>query len=323
MALRGDAVTAQTASFSHNLGKPSKFEVWQCQLWLILQTQLRAKGKRQGIITLAVTTASVLVLSLLLGFLWFRLPWSPTESQARYKVITTHSLMFNVLSILRDFLVFSNDRKTRLATALKSIGNPPHLHRPSSMPRKVQNKGYEWQFPPSVIWYGRLGGDLPFKVTQVILSSIIVFPLVRVTEGFGRFLLYTLALILQSITNNSLAYCTSALFANKLSSYYALVLVFTFNYLFSGANYSVRQVSWIILWIRYVCPSYYVNQMLIWTTFRDVTYEGYEVTGNEILRVQGWSTIDYGLALVGLLSITLIFNCIGPVFLWFSTVRRS
>lgn len=302
--------------------KPSKSTIWRAQFITIVQSHIRNKVRHPRLYLVFV--AANLILALLVGFTWFRLPWTPQEANTRYKVITLQSLISTVFSNLGGFLVFKADRGERLPSALLHSVYPPASYDAIRLARlQRQHREYCWQFPPTVIWYGRLLAELPFKMVVTLVTTFIILPLCNIhgsTDGqVARFTLQLLALLLQTATNSSLGACTSALFANQQNGYYASVLVFSFNYLFGGTAYTPNRLSWVIRWIRYICPSYYVNQLLVAATFKNVTYEGYLITGNDILAKRGWLSTGYAMSFCGILILTIVFNTLGPIFLWYTT----
>lgn len=266
------------------------------QFVLVWRLALRRRIREHPMLTV-LPFAATLSFSLLLAFTWFQLPKTAGSASAVFRVVTLHSTYFTVMSNLTLFTTFALDRRDRLGVA-PSQGVP---------------------FSPVAVWFGRYLADVPLRLLQVILSCLIIYPIVGLRPGIGHYMLYQSALIMQSFGNVALGMTVAALFANSLVAVWGAIFINGFNYLFSGVAYTAAQVSWVLLWIRYLSVSFYADQILLYDQFVGATYLDGSASGNQILSQQGWLVLPLSLSIPCLLALIILLNALGPTCLWLTS----
>lgn len=284
--------------------KPSKTAVLFSQICLVFRLALLRKWLHLPLLILpyAFTT----IISLLIAFVWFQLPNDPSSATAVFRVFTLQALFLTSSSNLGLFTIFQEDRL---------------LRRPRSA-SLVSGNATVWM-SAAALWYGRLLGELPIRMGCSLLASIIIYPIVGLRPGLPYFLLYQCAFFLQTVGNTSFGMLASALFARPEVASRMATSLNAFNYIFSGIIYTKDQATWILLWLRFLSVSFYVDQVLTWVQFVGRTYPNSAITGDEILQQTGWLKIPLSVALVGMVLLIILFNILGPILLWATTTTNT
>ena len=289
-------------SLESNPTKPTRIALLYSEVGAICRLAILRKYRTWPLLILPYT--STLIVALLIAFVWFQLPDDPSSATPAFRVFTLQALFLTVCSNLGLFTIFNADRHIRL---------PYH-----AVPT---NNNTVWISAGS-IWYGRLLGELPVRLSCSLLASIIIYPIVKLRSGFQYFLLYQCAFFLQTLGNTSFGMLASALFAEPEVSVWIAIFMNAFNYIFSGIIYTKDQASWILLWLRFLSVSFYVNQMLIWGQFVGRTYPASSVTGDDILQQTGWLKVPLSISIVGVSLLIVLFNILGPLGFWATTRSR-
>ncbi len=195
-------------------GKLGTAEVAYGELCLLIRLFVRLRVRSPAHTLLSV--AAVAAVSLLIAFTWFQIP---EVAPLYYRVITLHSLMFTAFSNLGSFTSLSRDRLDLLQPprmALASDGRASKQALPYSrrlFGAKVNTPPIlcGQYFAPASVWFARSIVDLPIKWANATLSTAIIYPIVGLRGGDGRFVFYLIALLLQGPTNGALGLLSSAL----------------------------------------------------------------------------------------------------------------
>lgn len=274
-----------------NIRKATKTQVWIAQFQAIFKESLYANWRQPG--TLILQYILTLIFSLIVSFVWFQVPYEASSAPIFYRVITLHALFFTALSNLSFFTKFANDRDTCLPCAVKG----------------------KQHFPASVVWFGRYTGTMIPKILMTVLSCTLIYPIVGLRTGFRNYALYQSALTIQTLCNGALGWNASALFACPISGQWAAIFIFFFNYTFSGVPYSSERITWILRWLRYLSPSFYTDQILVYQQFNGATYPDSNVTGDDILESKGWQQIPMSVAIPVYFALTAFYNMTGVLLL--------
>lgn len=277
-------------------GNQGKILGFMPQLILIWRLAMRRRIKEHPLLTILPFLAT-LTFSLLVAFTWFQLPKTANAASAIFRVITLHSVYFTLMSNLGLFTIFSLDRQDRLGL------------KPSQ----------GLSFSPVATWFGRYFAEIPLRLLQVILSCLIIYPIVGLRPGIEYYMLYQTALMLQVFGNVAFGMVVAALFGDKLVAVWGASFINSFNYLFSGVAYTAAQVTWVLLWIRFLSVSFYTDQILIHDQFSGHAYSEGSATGNDVLDETGWLVLPLSIAISCLVALIILFNILGPTFLWLTS----
>lgn len=285
----------------HPAHKPGRFTVFWTEFSTIFKAHYRLKYHYP--LLLLIPTTALLVYSLSVAFLYFQLPNTPEAAPSRRWVLVLNALYYTTTSNLQYFNFFEADRHRLLASAEIPIAGV--------------------QFGATALWFGRYLAEMPFRIALAIIGSAIIYPIVGLRNGFGWYLLYLLGLTLQALGNGAFGLAIAAAFANPLLGSYATVVGYSFNILFSGSLYKSSTVTWILLWLRYLSVSFFVSQILIYDQFVGVTYPNTKITGDDVLKVQGWLVQPLSISIIGSISHIIIFNVAGIFCLWLTSRPRK
>lgn len=264
-------------------------------------------------VSLGATTLATIIVSLVIAFVNFPSDSSSSSLLAQGFAIGRLSFYFNVTSFVSAHMLLVHDKARWFPP---SKGDVAIYSMTSNMERDEQNSSTV--VGPVSVWYARLTIDLLVKILMVIIAIAIVYPIVELRSGFGYVLLALLALWLQCFANLGIALVIASLPSEHLdyvNSQWGHLLILI-NLLYSGKWISEDQVTWILLWIRYLCPSYYVSQMLI-----SVESEGAR-DNQEYNLLANVSNMPYYGGLLGLLGLGMLACIAGPLVFRF-TVHRA
>lgn len=248
---------------------------------------------------LVLPLAGVLLYSLSVAFAYFQIPYAPRHAPTVRWILVLQTVYLTATSNLAVFTTFDQDRRELLPGAGQGR---VRLH-----------------FSSAAIWLGRYAAEIQLRTAYCILSAVIIYPICGLRPGFGWYLLYQLALILQALGNGAFGLNVAAFFTNHLIGARMGVAFFFFNFLFSGPLFVSRDVTWILLWLRYLSVSFYVGQILLFSQFHGAVYPNSPVTGDDILEGTGWLAQPLSVTIVGLIALTILYNVTGIFGLWLST----
>lgn len=276
-------------------GKPGKWTLFLAQTLAVSRLSW-ARRTHEPLLIIAPVVAT-LIFSLLLAFTWFQLPWEPASAPAYYRVLSLQAFYFTAVAIIGCFNIFANDRPAILPCAPEG----------------------SLRFPSAPVWVGRYVAELPLRFAQALMASFIIYPIVSMRPGVAHFMLYQLGLLLQAAGNTALGMCCSAASGEATLSIWLAVLGVLFNYLFSSIAYSQDRVTWILRWLRFLSPSFYADQTLIFSQFVGATFPDHRITGNDILNATGWLKVPLSISLLGALWMILFYNILGLLGLHLTT----
>lgn len=270
--------------------------------WVQFTAMYRAHflGKLRDPLLLIISLMGVLLYSFSVAFSYFQIPYAPKYAPTVKWILVLQTVYLTATSNLTTFTAFYKDRRELLARGTER--DPAHL-----------------RFSSAAVWLGRYTAETQLRIVYGIISAAIIYPICGLRPGFNWYLLYQLGLILQAIGNGAFGLNVAAFFSNHLIGARVAVVFFLFNFLFSGSLYVSRDVTWIILWLRYLSISFYVGQILIFSQFHDATYAGSPITGNDILHITGWLSQPLSVTIVGIILLTLLYNATGIFGLWLTT----
>lgn len=269
--------------------KPGSCAVFWAETLAVVRYEYR-QSYRHPILYLPLLFA--VLFGLFVSFIWFQLPDSPTSADAIYRVITLHALYFTSMSNLSGFTSFTSDRRLILPSALRAV-----------------------RFSAASVWMGRTMSSFPIRLIAITLSCVLIYPIVGLRPGFKNYLFYKMVFILQTFANTALGMSTSAFLPSASLAVWLAVFINTFNYIFSGVPTSINRITWILRWLRFLSPSFYSNQLLIFNQFHDATYPGSAINGNDILKETGWLKIPPSISICALVVLSIVYNVMGGVAL--------
>jgi hypothetical protein len=276
--------------------KPGKGTMFWLQFAAMYRMQLRLKIIKQPSLSVIPLILTILY-SCSVAFTYFQIPLEPATAPTVRWILTLQTVYLTATSNLGVFTTFADDRRNLL---------------PSASGSKVQV-----QFAASAIWLGRYVAEMQLRILFALLSTVIIYPICGLRPGFGWYLLYALGLVLQAVGNGAFGLNVAALCSNHLIGARTALIFFSFNFLFSGPLYVARQVTWILLWLRYLAISFYVGQILLFSQFSGMTYSGSQTTGNDILNQLNVEPLS--ISIIGAILLTILFNCTGIFFLWLTS----
>jgi ABC-type multidrug transport system permease subunit len=116
---------------------------------------------------------------------------------------------------------------------------------------------------------------------------------------------------------------TSAAFRSPSVAIWAAVFINSFNYIFSGVPYSQNQVTWILRWLRFLSPSFYADQLLVFNQFHGREYPNSLITGNAILEQNGWLKVPPSISICGMILLGIFYNIMGQSLLVLTSRPRK
>lgn len=257
-------------------------------------------GKFRDPPLLILSIMGVLLYSLSVAFTYFQIPQAPEYAPTVKWVLLLQTVYSTATSNLATFTTFDKDRQEVLS-------------------RGTERDRAHLRFSSAAVWLGRYTAETQLRIIYALLSAAIIYPICGLRPGFNWYLLYQLGLIMQAMGNGAFGLNVAAFISNHLTGAWVATLFFLFNLLFSGSLYVARDVTWILLWLRYLSVSFYVGQILIFSQFYGATYADSPVTGDDILSDRGWLAQPLSVTIVGLILLSLLYNATGILGLWFTT----
>ena len=193
---------------------------------------------RQNAPILAFTLAYNVLFGLLFAFIYIDTPDDEAGLRARlrlFALIRTESTAFSLYGTANAFPIptrlklYESDRKAVKCT---------------------QSMLTRWLVP------------LPWYLFCILIKCLIIYPIVGLRCCADHFLVFYLALCAQRVSNTAMGLMLSAFTCNHALSVIINGFGFLFNVLLSGTFYVTDTVSWVIRWIEFLSPSYYVAEMM-------------------------------------------------------------
>jgi hypothetical protein len=101
-----------------------------------------------------------------------------------------------------------------------------------------------------------------WRLFALFLYSIIIYTIVGLRGGVERFLVFYLALVMQTLANTALGLLLAAASRDRQRGMLLACSAFAFNILFSGTFYIVDTVTWVLRWLEFISASFYTAQMM-------------------------------------------------------------
>lgn len=192
---------------------------------------------------------------------------------------------------------------------------------PTDFPERliqVKRERYDHYYAVSTFLLAVLSVEVAILLSQVIVFSFIVFYIPSLSNSdFVSFLLFVSSLCTQLISN-----CCLGMLVSSVSSYYSVInmlrgLVIFLCILFGGYLASPKSITWILRWMIYLDPVYYVYRNLLQRELDFNTFDG--VSGRKIFSQRSLDQFGYVSSYAMLMSTALMFFLIS----WFIVSYRT
>lgn len=137
-------------------------------------------------------------------------------------------------------------------------------------------------------------------------------------SGINHFLVFSLALLQQTLGNVILASMISAIFKNKKWSFRITLFELFLSFIFSGTINTPENMTLVLGWIRFTQFTYYCSQILAQNQFYGISQEG-----NEILAKLGYVQLRLWTAFVLALALGLCYGIFGIIALHITSRSRT
>lgn len=250
---------------------------------------------RQNAPIMAATLAYNIMFGLLFAFLYIHTP-SDTETALRarlrmFALLRTESTAFSLYGTVNAFPV---------PTRLKLFASK---HKALDCLQVIMRR---WLVP------------LPWHLFCMLIKCIIIYPIVGLRCCVGHFLVFYLALCAQRLGNTAMGLMLATMTCNPILSTIINGCGFVFNVLVSGTFYVTDTVSWVIRWVEFLSPSYYVAEMMAQNELGGLD----DNIADKILGGVQFDQIGEWTAFILLLALTATFMAVCFVVLWVGSLRR-